>query len=512
MTQLPARSINQILSAYDIDLASAGFDDSHCGHMVNDSRQVNAGDIFVAVVGTQTDAKQFIDTAVAKGASLVVYQCQSKQQHGSVELYAHEHKTVPLVAFYQLAEILHQLAADYYGQPATKMTLVGVTGTNGKTSCCQLLAQLLDSHAHKTAIIGTLGAGTLDNLVDINNTTPGPTLLQRLLATFAQQHIDTVAMEVSSHALDQKRLNSEMIDIAVFTNLSRDHLDYHGDMQQYAEAKKSLFVANHQQKWVINADDTIAQQWLSESAYIDKTWLFSLQRNGAELAPFNYVIATDIVCHNRGVRFQLQTSLGDCVIESPLLGEFNVANLLAVIAVALIQGTSVAQLPTLITKLRAVAGRMEVFSSPNQPSAVVDYAHTPDGLEQALRSAKQHCQGQLWVVFGCGGDRDKGKRPLMAQVAERYADRIVLTNDNPRTEPAEQIIADIVAGLSSAEVAEVIVDRQQAVLSTLAKAKANDMVLLAGKGHEDYLIIGHQRLDYDERALVGQFYQQREGK
>ncbi|NMP15771.1 UDP-N-acetylmuramoyl-L-alanyl-D-glutamate--2,6-diaminopimelate ligase [Thalassotalea sp. Y01] len=505
-------SINQTLLGLGIDLAATGFVDNHCRNLVNDSRQVNANDIFAAVIGTQKDAKQFIDTAVQNGAALVIYQCQQPQQHGQVTMLEGASGQVPSVAFYQLAKQLHLLAANYYNNPADTMTLVGVTGTNGKTSCCQLLAQLLSTKSNKSAIIGTLGAGTLDNLVDINNTTPGPTLLQQLLAEFTAQQVNTVAMEVSSHALHQHRLNSEMLDIAVFTNLSRDHLDYHGDMQSYADAKKAMFVANGTQKWVINADDAIGKQWLYSLPDTNPKMAFAIDADESEFAGWHYLIACDLDCHNNGIRFTLKSSFGQCQLDSPLLGEFNVANLLAVIAVALLQGITLADLPDLVANLQPVAGRMEVFSAANAPTAVVDYAHTPDGLEQALRSATAHCQGKLWAVFGCGGDRDKGKRALMGAIAEQYADHIVLTNDNPRTEQPETIAADIAKGIKAQDKTTTILDRQQAVLSTLSNASSDDMVLLAGKGHEDYLIIGEQTIAYHEREVVRQFYLQREGQ
>ncbi|WP_371188123.1 UDP-N-acetylmuramoyl-L-alanyl-D-glutamate--2,6-diaminopimelate ligase [Thalassotalea maritima] len=505
---VPNFSINKTLANFAINLAATGFDDSRCGNLVNDSRQVQANDVFAAIVGTQQDASQFITAAIAQGASVVIRQCDEASMHGHVEYQQSNRAPVPVVSFYQLADKLHQVSAHYYQMPSNDLTMIGVTGTNGKTSCCHLLAQLFTANQAKSAIIGTLGAGPLDDLQDVNNTTPGPTLLQQLLLGFKQQGISNVAMEVSSHALAQKRLDANMIDIAVFTNLSRDHLDYHGDMQSYARAKQKLFVKNSDQRWVINGDDAVGRQWLEQDDVCNDTLVYGLEQSISALPAKLYVCADNVKCHQAGISFNVHSSFGHCHIDSSLLGKFNVSNLLAVISVALSSGVGIDEMPSLVQQLQSVAGRMELFSAHGKASAVVDYAHTPDGLEQALRSARQHCQGKLWVVFGCGGDRDKGKRPMMGAIAEQFADHIVLTNDNPRSESAEQITDDIAAGIKDLSNTQVIIDRQQAVLTTLAKANAKDMVLLAGKGHEDYLIIGEQTIAYNEREVVRQFYTQ----
>jgi UDP-N-acetylmuramoyl-L-alanyl-D-glutamate--2,6-diaminopimelate ligase len=317
-------------------------------------------------------------------------------------------------------------------------------------------------------------------------------------------------MEVSSHALSQNRVDANMIDIAVFTNLSRDHLDYHGDITSYANAKQQLFLGNPEQTWVLNADDKTCQSWLKQLPGSNERVLYSIDRNNAELLKNQqHLLAENIVCHNRGVSFELRSSWGNCQIHSSLLGEFNVANLLAAMAVLLVQGVPLENIAKATQQLLPVTGRMETFTATGKPTAVVDYAHTPDGLEKALLSSRAHCPGELWVVFGCGGDRDKGKRAIMGSIAEQYADHIVLTNDNPRSEEPEHITADIRQGITSAAKVEVIINREQAVISALSQAKANDMVLCAGKGHEDYLIIGEQTIAYHEREVVRKFYQGR---
>mgnify|MGYP001942410275 CR=1 FL=1 len=508
-TDLSTLSIAKTLAHFDINITEQATND-----LVNDSRYVQQGDIFAAVIGTNLVGADYIDTAIAKGASVILSQCEEQQLHGKVEIVQPAGKSVTIINFYQLDKQLAKLSAIYYNQPANDLTLVGITGTNGKTSCCQIMAQLMNAVQQPTAIIGTLGAGTLDNLVDINNTTPGPTKLQQLLAEFTAQDIKQVAMEVSSHALSQHRVESEMIDIAVFTNLTRDHLDYHGDMQSYGAAKRALFNGTSAQVWVLNADDPQTHIWLAELANENERVLYSCDANfDPQLFAANYpnakfINAENMQCHNQGVDFQLTSSWGNINIASGLLGEFNVSNLLAAIAVLLVQNVSLELIARNTKNLTAVAGRMETFIAPGAATTVVDYAHTPDGLEKALTSTRKHCQGELWAVFGCGGDRDTGKRAVMGAIAEQYADHIVLTNDNPRTEEPSAIIADIIKGINSPDSITTILDREQAIISTIAKAGADDMVLCAGKGHEDYTIIGTEKVAYHEREVVRKYYQQ----
>lgn len=498
-------SIAKTLQQFDIS-----FEEIATAQLVNDSRNVKVNDIFAATIGTELDGTAFIKNAILQGASVVLAQCQQAEHHGKVTLQTEANRHAKVVQFYNLHAQLSQLSALYYGQAYQYLQITGVTGTNGKTSCCQLIAQLNELLGHESAIIGTLGAGRLNSLHTLNNTTPGPTQLQSLFAQFKDDNIKQVAIEVSSHALSQNRIDATMVDIAVFTNLSRDHLDFHGNMQQYAAAKKQLFNGNDDQVWVINADDVIGKKWLNELPNNHTKVAFSI--NGSEQVHRNashYLSATNIVCHNQGVNFTLSSSWGNCDVESALLGDFNVANLLAAMATLLVQGIDLSEIVIHTKQLIPVTGRMETYGGNGMATAVVDYAHTPDGLEKSLQSAKAHCQGQLWVVFGCGGDRDTGKRAMMGSIAEQFADHIVLTNDNPRSEKPEQITEHIQQGISQKQKVEVIIDRQKAVISALSRAKANDMVLLAGKGHEDYLIIGDQSIAYHEREVVRNFYQGR---
>jgi UDP-N-acetylmuramoyl-L-alanyl-D-glutamate--2,6-diaminopimelate ligase len=490
------------------------------GDLVNDSRIVTLGDIFCAIVGHAQDGRRFITKAIAQGAKLVLAECEYAEQHGEVSSI----DNVSIISFYQLNFQLFTLSKAYYQNPQASMTMIGITGTNGKTTTSQLIAQMLTADNKPCAVIGTNGAGKVNQLKAIENTTPSASELHQLFYQFQHEQQSHVAMEVSSHALVQGRVSGDLFDIAVFTNLSRDHLDYHGTMIDYANAKKALFTGSNRQTTVLNFDDEQVQCWLLADANTDvfakNNWLYG--QSEALLSAEKFVCAKDIKHHHQGVTFTLTSHLGEVFINSPLLGDFNIENLLAAISVLLVQGVELNVVAQLAKQVTAVAGRMEATTGIDLPTAVVDYAHTPDALEKALQACRQHCQGELYVVFGCGGDRDKGKRPLMAKAAQEYADHIVITNDNPRSENAEQIAEDIVAGFTYKKANKVNEDshskvtinlaREQAVLTTLAKASAQDIVLLAGKGHEDYVIFpdgkgGTQKVAYDERSVVSKFYQ-----
>ncbi len=495
--------IVQLLNDFAIKLPNDYTLANRLGNLTNDSRQLNDGDVFCAIIGHALDGRKYIANAITQGASLVLAECTDKSEHGYIVFQ----KDVAVVSFYQLNKKLFVLASAYYQTPQAKMTMIGITGTNGKTSTSQLLGQILTSCQKPCAIIGTNGSGLVTNLQSIENTTPSATDLVQLFDKFSQQKVTHLAMEVSSHALEQSRVNGNTFDIAVFTNLSRDHLDYHGSMADYAAAKRQLFIHHAKQVAVLNGDDAQVKTWLATwPDNQNNLWLYghsAYVKNSTQ-----FVSCHSIVHHSQGVDFVLNTHLGDIDIRSPLLGDFNIDNLLAVIAVLLIEGLSLVNIARAIIGVNAIAGRMEAFSAEEAiaPTVIVDYAHTPDALEKALFACRQHCHGTLYVVFGCGGDRDKGKRTLMAKTAEKYADYLVITNDNPRTEVPMSIINDILVGLTPQAKFNVIVDRKQAVLATLAKASSDDVVLLAGKGHENYFILGKEKIDYNERQVVMDFF------
>jgi UDP-N-acetylmuramoyl-L-alanyl-D-glutamate--2,6-diaminopimelate ligase len=510
-------SILEVLIKFDIVITNKNHLKSYAGNLHNDSRNVAEGDIFCAVIGHSQDGRNYITQALNQGAKCILCECENQSEHGKC-LSAFEAGDALVINFYQLNQQLFKLTRAYYQNPQEKLTVIGITGTNGKTTTSQLTAQMLTANQSPCAIIGTNGAGGIDKLQVIDNTTPGACQLHQLFTQFNEQDFSFVAMEVSSHALTQKRVQAELFDIAIFTNLSRDHIDYHGSMERYGQAKKQIFTGDDKQIAIINFDDLLAQQWYLVWPKNQKVWLYG--RTQSVASSKCYVLAKNVSQHNQGVSFLLVTHVGQVQIESPLLGDFNIDNLLAAISVLLIQGTLIVAIPALVSSITAVAGRMETNSAEYLPTTVVDYAHTPDALDKALTACRQHCTGKLYVVFGCGGDRDKGKRPLMANVAAEKADFIVVTNDNPRSEDAEQIVQDILNGFNQIDKNQVsvILDREVAVLSTLKSAKADDMVLLAGKGHEDYIIvpkyneygavIGTQNIAYDERAIVSKFYQE----
>jgi UDP-N-acetylmuramoyl-L-alanyl-D-glutamate--2,6-diaminopimelate ligase len=480
--------------------------------LTNDTRSINQGDIFCAIIGTLQDGRKYNQRAANKGASLIISECELEEEHGKLS-YLNNHQTqrserieTLVVSFYQLNNALFNLSKLYYGNPQSKMSMIGVTGTNGKTSTSQLLGQLLTKFSMPCPIVGTNGFGFVETLTPLNNTTPSAPDLHKIFSGFVQQGAECVAMEASSHALAQGRVYAELFNIALFTNLSRDHLDYHETMEEYAQAKKRIFTGDSSQIAVINGDDKQARMWLETWPAQQTVWVVG--KNITSLKKQHYVMATDVIHHDHGVNFLLKTHIGNISIESPLLGEFNVDNLLLVIAVLLIQDIPLLNISEKVKELKPIAGRMESTSLSGYPTTVVDYAHTPDALEKALLACKQHCQGKLWVVFGCGGDRDKGKRPIMAKIAETIADNIVFTNDNPRTEDPKSIVDDMLIGLKNKDASNIRVtfDREEAVLTTISSAQSNDIILLAGKGHEDYLIVGNKTIEYNERSIVAKYY------
>jgi UDP-N-acetylmuramoyl-L-alanyl-D-glutamate--2,6-diaminopimelate ligase len=506
------------LAKFDIKIASDLLSQvnfkNNC-QLINDSRTVNAGDIFCAVIGSEQDGKQYIDGAISNGAAMIIAQCQQTKNHGDIswtdntERASHcQEQSIPVIQFYQLGYHLFDLAKVYYQNPQNQLTMIGVTGTNGKTSTSLLIAKLLEACQQSPAVIGTVGAGKLSTLVPITNTTPGATELHCYLANFVKNKVSHVAMEVSSHALSQRRVTANLIDIAVFTNLSRDHLDYHQTMENYAEAKRQLFTEDDKQFAILNGDDQQVITWLKNWPATKQLLVFGKSKNINQ--HHHYLQATQIKHHAKGVSFTAKacfdSAKSETEIHSPLLGDFNVDNLLAAMAVLLVDGFSLDKIAKAVTEITPIIGRMEAYQGNDLPTAIVDYAHTPDGLVNALQASRHHCTGELWLVFGCGGDRDKGKRALMGKAAEKLADHIIITNDNPRTEAPEAIAKDILAGCEKTDQITVQLERKKAVLTALKQAKSNDIVLLAGKGHEDYVIIGTEKQPYDERALVAEYY------
>lgn len=498
-----AHFIEKVLFEFDVSIKLTLRDKIR--HLVNDTREVQSGDIFCAVNGTQQKGRDYIADALVRNCHLILVECDTAATHGEYSTQENaQGLQVSIVEFYQLNHQLFNLAKAFYQAPQNKLTMVGITGTNGKTSTSQMIAQLLDTSGKHCSVIGTNGAGKVNQLTPLNNTTPGASKLHQLLQQFEEDKQSHVAMEVSSHALEQGRVTAQLFDIAIFTNLSRDHLDYHHTMENYAQAKFQLFTQTAEQVAIVNGDDLQAKTWLKNWSNEQSVLVYG---RGEAIKQFSLFAQAKKIKHlANGAEFQLSTHLGEINISSQLIGDFNIDNLLAAISVLLIEKIPLADIAVAVKSLSPVIGRMESFVNPEMPLAIVDYAHTPDALENALLACRQHCHGALWVVFGCGGDRDKGKRPLMGEIAEANSDHVIVTNDNPRTENAEQIAQDILESCQQPEKITVLLDRQQAVISALKKAKKEDVVLLAGKGHEDYIIMGDQHIPYNERALVSSLY------
>lgn len=458
--------------------------DARITDLTLDSRKVGPGCLFVAVPGAQQDGRDFILQAVERGAAAVAFECADGFEPPAVE-----HAACVFLPVAGLAAQVSAIAGRFYHQPDRELGVIGITGTNGKTSVSQMLAQALNRLDQPCGVIGTLGSGLLDQLQTHGMTTPDAISVQRQLAQMHADGARWVSMEVSSHALDQARVAAIDFTLAIFTNLSRDHLDYHGDMSNYAAAKARLF-ARPLKAAVVNADDPAAARMLLDCAA--PVIRFSQQDPGVEL------YAADVTQDADGLHARLCYQSQSYPLHSPLLGRFNLSNLLAVGAGLLAVGIKPEQALELLSGLQAPAGRMQRFGGAGQPLVVVDYAHTPDALIQVLAALRAHTSGRLVCVFGCGGDRDRGKRPLMASAVEQQADALVLTDDNPRTEPSAQIIADMRAGLQQPDQAVAITPRSLAIQQTIARASASDVILIAGKGHEDYQEIHGVRHPYSD--------------
>ncbi len=451
--------------------------------LVADSRQVRTGDAFLAFPGGAHDGRQHIAAAVAAGAAAVVWEPQGYFWPPAIDVF---NRPLP-----ELKLRSAELAATWYGRPSEAMWVVGVTGTNGKTSCSHWLAEAFGLLDRPAAIIGTLGTGVPGALQATGHTTPDAVTLQGLFADFRDDGIENVAMEVSSHALDQGRVAEVGFDVAVLTNLSRDHLDYHGDMAAYAHAKTKLFDWPGLKWAVLNIEDELGQRLYADLKGGHSQVLGYGLKSGE-------VQAKRFESDRNGMRLDVVTPWGEGRLQSALLGEFNAYNLLACLAVLLASGVALADALAVLSRVSPVPGRLQrVGVGEAGPTVIVDFAHTPDALHKVLSALRPLAKdGRLVCVFGCGGGRDRGKRPQMGQIASALADTVIVTSDNPRHEEPAAIIAEILAGMPPGQTA--IVDRREAIARAIAEAGASDVVLLAGKGHEAYQEIAGQRLHFSD--------------
>ncbi len=493
---LDARAIVERLQALAVAL-----DD-----LTADSRAVKMGSVFVAYRGTVRDGRDFIGDAVARGAAAVLWESEG---------FAWDPRwSVPNIPVPGLRARISEIAGAAYGDPSDALWMAGVTGTNGKTSVSQWIAAALDALGRRSAVLGTLGNGLVGERVEARNTTPDAIVVQRLLADYLRRGARAVAMEVSSHGLDQDRVAGIRYDTAVFTNLTRDHLDYHRTMEMYAEAKFRLFSARGLRHAVINADDAWGARFAAR-----------LAGSGLDVITFGAAAANDprprlraaqVALSEAGVRFRLESEWGAGEVEAGVLGAFNVSNLLAVAGALIAAGIRFDDMLDALRRLEPVPGRLERLGGGSAPLVVIDYAHTPDALDKALHALRAVLRaeggagdGRLLCVFGCGGDRDTGKRPLMGEVAARLADHVIVTSDNPRNEDPRAILAQVMAGIGKRG-AESIEDRQVAIFTAVHQARAGDVVLLAGKGHETYQEIAGQRHPFNDREVAAAALAQRE--
>lgn len=470
------------------------------GGITLDSRHVREDDLFIATIGTQEDGRKYIEQAVTQGAVAIVTEGDTNLS-AILEVKQQENRSVPIIAINNLKPKIGAIAAKFYGYPSQHLTVIGVTGTNGKTSVTQFLARALQAAGTSCAVIGTIGNGFPDHLSVSNLTTPDPITLQKIMAHYLIQGAQAIAMEVSSHSLAQERVNGVNFNTAIFTNLTRDHLDYHGTIENYAAAKLRLFQQPGLKNAIINLDDPYAPLFLEQMPKNIMVYGYAMgdTKNFPNL-PIVRVTQVELTSHDFNAT--VESPWGNGQLKSHLLGRFNISNLLAVLTALCLLEIPFADALQYLAVMPTVPGRMQTFGGAKLPTIVVDYAHTPDALAQALTALREHCQGRLWCVFGCGGDRDKGKRPLMAQIAERYSDNIIITDDNPRTEGSAVIISDIEKGLLCPWAAEIIPDRHDAIAHAINSAQSGDVVLIAGKGHEPYQIVGTEKLSFSDAEEV----------
>lgn len=480
--------LSTVLKWLDIDSNNLNIDVTG---LCLDSRKIKPGEVFIALSGENNHGIDFAYQVQRSGASAILAESvgASKAKPKSRQ----QPLVIPVIEIEDLSSKLGFLASQYYHNPSAKLNITGITGTNGKTSCAWLLLQAWKQLGIAGAYIGTLGFGTLEQMYDLKNTTPSALELQSILAAFVKQGITHVALEASSHGIVLGRTNALKFIGAGFTNISRDHLDFHETMHDYAQAKKQLFLNKSLQFSVINLADSYGKQWLPDIP--SKRITYAINDANADLN------ATDIKLIPQGIHFTLTVNQETHSVFTALLGQFNIENMLMVIAILLEQGHDLNSIISIVSNLQPVPGRMNrIHVEVKGPLVIVDYAHTPDALKQVLLALKQHNARKIWCVFGCGGNRDKGKRPQMGHLAETLADHVIITDDNPRFEDNQQISDDILMGMNTKPL--LIHDRKAAIAYAIEHAHCDDLILIAGKGHEAYQLINGQYLTFDDRVCA----------
>ena len=455
-----------------------------------DSRQVKTGDLFICIPGLKSDGHDFVEQAISQGAkALLVERDLPVKDDLAVLLTPGCRKAMPVVA------------ANYFDHPSRDIKLIGVTGTNGKTTTTHLIKAILEEQGTRVGIMGTLYASFGDYTKTLSNTTPESVDIEEFINRVREQGGQYVVMEVSSHALDMGRVDEMCFHSAVFTNLTQDHLDYHQNMDKYRDAKLKLFThisPDNGQFSIINADDPAAPEFIRAANQTSLTYAIESEAD---------IKAVDLQSTLKGSRFTVVDRTGSFSVNMKLIGLFNVYNALAAIAFALREGIPVDIIQSALAKITGVAGRFEQVDCGQNFTVVVDYAHTPDGLENILQTGREILENRLITVFGCGGDRDRTKRPLMGRIAAQYSDFCIVTSDNPRSEDPESILDDIIPGLESINNSHYakIVDRREAIHQAICLAKKGDLVIIAGKGHETYQLVKDQILHFDDREVAAEY-------
>ena len=458
-------------------------------NICDDSRYVNKGSVFFAVKGLSSDGCDFIESAINSGACAVVY--EPPYDLTSIET------SIPIIAVVDLKLEISKIVSRHYESSINEMTIIGVTGTNGKTTVSWLIHQGFKKIGYKSGYIGTLGYG-LENLNLNELTTPSCMKLHKILSEFQNHGVEYVVMEVSSHAIDQRRIEGVNFSSVIFTNLSRDHIDYHGNMENYGKTKAKLFLEAQSKIKIININDSFGRSLID---CVDGE-VISTSIEPINIDTDKFISVTKYETNGSGFDIDLKSSWGDFKTHVPLLGIFNIENVIQTIALFLSYGFSFSKIQKIMKGMKAPSGRMESVDVDNNhllPKVLVDFSHTPEALKLSLQSIRDHYDGKIWCVFGCGGDRDRGKRKMMGNIAEHYADYVIVTSDNPRNENPKKIISDILEGISSK--VEIIVNREEAINFAIMKANKNEIILIAGKGHESYQKIGEETLEFSDHKI-----------
>jgi UDP-N-acetylmuramoyl-L-alanyl-D-glutamate--2,6-diaminopimelate ligase len=485
------KNLKNLIAGMEI-IESLGNPDPEIDNIAFDSRKVRQGGLFFAIPGGRFDGGAFIKEALSKGAIAII----SEASIESLSSFRIDHENITVLCVADSRKSLAIVSANFYGNPSTYLNLTGITGTNGKTTLTYVLEALAKADGRNTGVVGTIDCHFGKTKIPAAMTTPESLELNLNFRQMVDAGVTDCFLEVSSHALSQKRVCDMNFDVGIFTNLSRDHLDFHGDMEEYKNAKAELFRGNKVKAPIVNIDDQAGQEFAVElKGNVISTGI----NNSADFSAENISLTAV------GSRFTLKTPDGSTEIQTNLLGEHNIYNLLSASAYALVQGMSLGMIQSTFRNIPSIPGRFESISKGQDFAVVVDYAHTEDALSKAITAAKAFTEGKVIVVFGCGGDRDKGKREGMGRVATEKADFTVVTSDNPRTEDPGKIVSDILKGISPSASHAAIINRREAIEHAISQAEKNDLVLIAGKGHEDYQVLGTQKEHFDDREVARDF-------